>query len=117
MDRKTKGRLGEVKVLAYFIENGYEVYTPFSDCSKYDMIAIKDGVVNRVSVKYSGAQAPSGKWIVGLVQTSRRNNGEIKETKFNKDQYDIVAVYIGPEDRVELISASEIPGKTAIYVK
>lgn len=35
MDRKTKGRLAEVKALAHFIEQGYECYLPFSDCSKW----------------------------------------------------------------------------------
>ncbi len=35
MDRKTKGRLAEAKVIAYLLENGYEVYLPFSGNSKY----------------------------------------------------------------------------------
>ena len=56
MDRKTKGRLAEVKVFAYLIENGYEVYLPFSNNSKYDAISVKDGIVKRISIKYTSAK-------------------------------------------------------------
>ena len=107
MDRKTKGRLAEVKVVAYFIENSYEIYLPFSNNSKYDLIAYKDGSLKRVSVKYTSAKRISGAWAVEMRQISRRNK-YIHIEKFDKARYDIVAVYIGPEDRVVIIEANQV---------
>jgi hypothetical protein len=66
MDRKTKGRLAEAKDIAYLIENGYEVYLPFSNNSKYDVIAFKDGFVKRISIKFTSVQKESGTWVVEM---------------------------------------------------
>ncbi len=115
MDRKTKGRLGEAKVVAYLIENGYEVYLPFSSNSKYDVLAIKDGVVKRISVKFTSTKKPSGTWKVEMRQISRRNNS-INIDKFNYTQYDLIAVYIGPKDKVVLIDSTRAT-KLALYFR
>ena len=37
MNRKTTEWLAEVKIIAFPIENGHEVYIPFSNNSKYDV--------------------------------------------------------------------------------
>lgn len=115
MDRKTKGRLAEIKVLSYFIENGYEVYTPFCDNSKYDLLVYKDRQLQRVSIKFTSAQAESGKWKVGLRQVSRRGNNTTHVDNFDHDAYDLVAAYIGPEDRVAIVPVT-FTAKTEIAV-
>jgi Holliday junction resolvase len=107
MDRKTKGRLAEAKVLSFLIENGYEVYLPFSNNSKYDVIAYKDGVVKRISIKFTSTRKPSGTWTVEMRQIFRGNN-KITIHKFDRNEFDIVAVYIGPEDKIVLIDAADV---------
>lgn len=98
--RKLKGRLAEAKVLSYCVENEWEVFTPFCDNGPYDMIVIKDdGKPMKVSIKYTSEQAVSGAWIVSLRTMSRRKNS-VAVTPFNPDDIDILAVYVGPEDRV-----------------
>ena len=106
MDRKTKGRLAEAKVTTYLIESGYEVYLPFSNNSKYDVIAIKDGVLKRISTKFTSTKRQSGAWTIELRQISRRKN-KINIDKFDNSQYDLIAVYIGPKDKVILVDASK----------
>lgn len=101
MDRKTKGRVAEAKVVAFFIENGYDVFVPFSDCTTMDLVAIRDGNVYRVSVKYT-AQRENQKWKVRLSNNSRQRDGSSVERTFNHSAYDLLAVYIGPEDRVAI---------------
>ena len=103
MDRKTKGRLAEVKVLAYL---------PFSNNSKYDIIALKEGVIKRISVKYTSVKNRYGSWMVELRQIYRGNK-VIKINKFNNKEFDLLAVYIGPENKVVLIDS--IKAKTRGY--
>jgi hypothetical protein len=104
MDRKTKGRLGEAKAIAYLIELGYEIYLPFSNNSKYDVIAIKDGFIKRVSIKFTSVKKPSGSWDVEMRQIYR-GNGIINIDKFDNTKCDLIAVYIGPLDKVVLVNA------------
>lgn len=116
MDRKTKGRLGEAKVIAYLIEQGYELYLPFSNNSKYDVIAFKDGKLNRVSIKFTSVKRSSGTWDVEMRQIYRGNK-VIKIDKFDNSTCDIVAVYIGPLDRVILVDSSYATGRGLLISK
>ena len=45
-----------------------------------------------------------------------RGNGIININKFDKTQYDIVAVYIGPEDKVILIDAVNVKTRS-LHIK
>jgi len=107
-ERHKKGIIGELKVETYFIENDYEVYKPTNDNAQYDMLVNKDGVISRVSVKYTAVKAASGNWKVALSSVSRRNNGDVVIKRFDKTSVDIVAVYIAPENRVVLVAADTI---------
>lgn len=113
--RKTKGRLAEAKVIAFMIENGYEVYIPFSDCSKYDLIAYRDGQLTRISVKYT-SYLVNNRWSISLKQVSRRQYGYVNVDLFVHSDYDLLAVYIGPEDKVHLLSTADFNNTTSITI-
>lgn len=115
MDRKTKGRLAEAKVIAFLIEQGYEVYLPFSNNSKYDVIVYKEGIIKRVSVKYTSVIQNSTTWKVELRQIFR-GNGVVNINKFNSKDYDIIAVYIGPKDKVILVDSKKAT-TLALYMR
>src|SRR5690349_16781540 len=114
MDRKTKGRLAEAKVISFLIENGYEVYVPFSNNSKYDVLAYKEGLVQRISTKFTSVKKHSGTWVVEMRQIYRGNN-IVNIDKFDKTQCDLIAVYIGPLDKVVLVEPSKAT-KLALYL-
>lgn len=97
------------------IEQGYEVYLPFSNNSKYDVLAIKDGVIKRISIKYTSTKQNTATWKIEMRQIYR-GNGSIKINKFNSDQFDIIAVYIAPKDKVVLIDATKAT-KLALYIR
>ena len=99
--------MAEVEAMAWFIRDGYDVYVPLNDCGKYDLLVTKDGEVSRVSVKFCSAQAPSGSWSVEMRNVSRRNAGTVQVDKFNATMFDLIAVYIGPEDRVVVVPATQ----------
>jgi hypothetical protein len=113
MNRKTKGRLAEAKVFAYLIEHEYEVYLPFSNNSKYDAIAIKEGILKRISIKFSSVKKPSGSWIVEMRQIYRGNN-VINIDKFENSTCDLIAVYLGPIDKVVIVEASMANGRSLL---
>jgi hypothetical protein len=116
MDRKTKGRLAEAKVFAYLIENEYELYLPLSDNSKYDAIAVKEKVVKRISIKFSSVKKPSGSWIVEMRQIYRGNK-IINVNKFENDTCDLIAVYLGPIDKVVIVESSLATGRSLLIKK
>ena len=51
MDRKLLGNIGEARAKLYFVEQGYEVYTPDTINPVVDMIIMKNGKIHTVQVK------------------------------------------------------------------
>ena len=113
-ESKHKGRVAEAKVLAHLVENGYEVFLPFADCGSVDLLAMKDGIIQRVSVKYTSVRK-NQKWNVKLSNVSRLKDGGVNERVFNYNSCDLLAVYIGPEDRV-VLKPVDFEAKYAIVV-
>ncbi len=116
MNRKLIGNLGEAKTLAYFVENDYQVYLPFQENGEYDLIVIKDGKIQTVSVKSTSVKSGRG-YSVSLRTVSRRKDNQIVVKKFNNTNIDLLAVYIQPEDRVVIINGLDIKATNSIVVK
>lgn len=112
MKTNQKGNIGEAKIVSYFIQNGYEVYTPFGNGSTCDIILLKDGITERVSVKTTSRKGALRSWQVTLRQRSYK-----KDVPFNKNQYDILAIYIIPENRIVLFDPEELKTKTTLNIK
>ena len=51
MNTKSIGDFGEAKVLAKFLELGYDVYLPFGENTRVDMIIDIDGELYKIQVK------------------------------------------------------------------
>lgn len=62
MRRLDKGVIGESKVLADLIKEGYEVFIPFSGYSPFDLISYKDNKMIRISVKYTSCRQNKSSW-------------------------------------------------------
>jgi hypothetical protein len=116
MDRKTKGRLAESYATIWFIEREYEVYLPAHGNTKYDLLAVKNGKVERVSVKACGAKTSPNRWGVRMYQSSRRKNA-VHYDKFIHSDYDLVAVWIIEEKRIVVCPASQVdPAGNFLYI-
>ncbi len=116
MNRKLIGNLGEAKVLAYFVENEYQVYLPFQDNGEHDMVVSKDSKLQTVSVKSTSVKSGSG-YLVQLRTVSRRKDNGVIVKKFDNSSVDLLAVYIQPEDRVMIISGLDVKATSAVVVK
>ncbi len=105
--------IAEQKVLLHLLENDYDVYRPVNSNAKYDFIVEKSGKIETVSVKYTSQKIKSC-WVVELRTISRRNNGEVAINKFDSSKINWLAVYIAPEDRVEIISTHKLNNTTSL---
>ena len=71
--------------------------------------------MKRINVKFTSTQRKSETWVVEMRQVSRRNKS-LNIDKFNSEQYDLIAVYIGPKDKVILVESTKAT-KLALYIK
>lgn len=103
MNTNLQGNIGESKVLAYFIAEGYNVYLPFGTAIKNDMIIEKDNVIKRVSVKTANTKSKTGRYKVRIRQGKLN-----KQIPFDNKSTDILAVYVLQEDKVIVLNSTDI---------
>ena len=112
MNTNLQGNIGETIALKHFIKEGYEVYLPFGTATSCDMIVLKDGLSQRVSVKSASTKQASGNWRVRVKQ------GKLNKTEpFDPDGSDLLFVYIVPEDRYVILKSKDIGRKFEITLK
>ncbi len=111
MDKGKNGALGEAAVLKELIKQGYTVFTQFDGKSPFDLVAYKDNVLYRVSVKSATIQKGKG------YDVELRQRGKDRSKDFDKSAADILAVYIVPEDKVVLLETSSIESLVKLRVK
>ena len=108
MDTNQIGNLGEAKAISHFIKEGYEVYLPFGTATKCDLIVLKGGITQRVSVKTSNSTR-YGKHVVKIRQGKLGG-----QEPFDKQGSDLLFVYILPKDEVHIFKSNEGPEVSVI---
>lgn len=116
MTRRKKGILGEAQVLLELVKNDYEIFLPYSDGTPFDLVAYKEGLLYRVSIKFTSSLRGNS-WLVTLKNVSRRNDGECCVKHFDKTECDLLAVYIQPENRVVFLNSCDINSISQISIK
>ena len=103
----TQGSIGLTQAIATFTRLGYVVSLPLIDNQSYDLVAEKDGVLQRVQVKTTRQKSLSGNFVVELKRV-RANRTTNVIYKFGSDSCEILYVmtsegdqYIIPSDKVE----------------
>lgn len=101
------GRLGEAKIIAALVEQGWYPFTDLSGKCPVDIIAWKSGKTLTIQVKTTQTKSKSGKYVVqiGCIRPNRSGN-VIK--KFDGSAFDYLAIYVAPEDAVVFIQATSI---------
>lgn len=117
IDNKTKnGNLGELRVAFELTRMDYEVYTGFGGKTSCDLIVIKDGLIQTVQIKSTSYQKKPGSWYI-MLQTVRSNKTKNVISKYVSSDFDILAIYIVPEDRVILYKSEKITVTSALSIK
>lgn len=115
MKRRTKGNLGEAKVIAHLVELDCEVYVPLFDNGPLDLIFTRNGKVYRVSVKSTTRLTKGGTWAISL-RTCYKGHDKAIVKHFNPSNYEVLAIYVIPKDVVVLLDASKIKGTASAHV-
>lgn len=113
-DRKYKGVLAESKVITELILLGFNIFQPFAENGLYDLIVEKNDKLYRVSIKYSSVYNNSGTCCVTLKTVSRRKDNKVKINYFDKNKFDVLAVYDAINDKVFLLDSKLIKTKCEI---
>lgn len=115
-DSTKLGELGESKAISEFIRDGFDVFTQFSGKAPFDLVICRDGILQRVEVKTTKTRTPYDTgWRIQL-RKIRSNLSETKIHKFDKNQSDLLAVYIAPLDRVVILNSNEITVSSALTI-
>jgi hypothetical protein len=92
--RKQKGDLAELKVACDLRRRGYGLAIPFGEECDYDLILDRDGMLERVQVKYTESD---GVIIDVRCNSHSLTNGKVRATKrYTADTIDWLAVYDRP---------------------
>lgn len=105
----TKGDYGVVMVTADLIKRGYDVLTPVSHTSPYDLVVYTGNKFYRLQVKFRNESS------YGSVEVTPRRlvkncYGAAAKYEPNKD-FDILAIYV-PEKGIAYIGRDEYPTET-----
>ena len=111
INTKTKGDLGEIKIISDLIERNYNVSIPFSEDSRYDLIVDRNGNLERMQVKYVESDGVSIK-----VRCYNDNNRNVKY--YTSKSIDWLAAYDKTTDKCYYIHSSEInKGRTEFTLR
>ena len=114
------GLMGEIFVIANFIDMGIPVYTPVDKSGKVDLLAYFDGEYQRIQVKSSGTvslhetDASKGVYTFKLVKDSSNRNGNSKHI-YTKDDIDYFALYHVTRHTMFLIPVEEAPAQSITF--
>ncbi|MBU6370884.1 MAG: hypothetical protein KGH93_03235 [Patescibacteria group bacterium] len=92
MNSKEKGDKAIGAAIQYFIFNGYEVCLPIGDKRRYDFIVEKDGLLQKVQVKYAGLYAGSKACKAGLRITGGNQSFSYSK-KYAHNDFDLLFVF------------------------
>lgn len=106
------GDIGEGKVIASLLEQGFKVALPLSSDSPVDVIALdpeKNWQTIRIQVK--ARSVAKGKTEISLKNCSSTRRG-LKYRYLDKKAIDVIAVYCPEADAIAYIPVKEIEGRT-----
>jgi hypothetical protein len=92
MNTKERGDLAIGQAINFFISNGYEIFLPIGDKRDFDLIIEKDGVLQKVQVKYAGLYTSKKVCKVGLRITGGNQSFGYSK-KYKKDSFDLLFVF------------------------
>ncbi len=114
MDDKTRlGAVAEVRVTAWLLNEGWDVFTSVTGKSRFDLIAARDGLVLRVEVKSASTRTPNGGFPVSL-RAIRSNRSGNHVRYLSPTDSDVVAIYLHPIETVCFFPTASLDGRNAI---
>jgi PD-(D/E)XK endonuclease len=116
LTRKGKGDLAELKVAYDLVSRGYRIAFPYGEDWDFDLIVLRDDILERVQVKYS---TPSNGVLCVRCKSHSLTNGKVRRTKhYTAEMIDWLAVYDPVTDRCFYIPAHELgSGMSTLHLR
>lgn len=114
MNTTRLGDISEAKILAKLLEHGYVVLKPWSNNSRYDLVADKDDKFFRVQCKTGKLR--EGSIVFKTCSINRTKNG-VYVAKSYAGQIDFFGVYCFELDKCYLIPASDVEHQESAKLK
>lgn len=103
---KHVGTIGELTVARALMVDGWDVYSAFSDCTKVDLIAVKENVLHCHQVK-TIASSKHGAVVVSASKVISR-----KKVFYASQDFDYLTVYVIDRNAIAYVPISVIAGRT-----
>lgn len=117
MDDKTfAGSLAETKVMMRLTEFKYHVFNQISGKAPFDLVAYKDGMLYRISVKSNGGYGNKSSYYVQL-RRIRSNKTKNVIHMYDNSSCDYVAVYLSEVDKVCFFKSDDIKSKNILNIR
>jgi hypothetical protein len=106
LSRKGKGDLAELRVACDLISRGYQIAIPFGEDSDFDLVVLRDGMLERVQAKHT---ASKNGVICVRCRSASLTNGKVRRIKhYTAKTIDWLAIYDRTTDRCFYVPASEL---------
>lgn len=116
-DRTWAGALAEIAVAKHLTLNKAHVFTQLSGKAPFDLAVLFENSLRRVTVKGTGflRNKEYRSYGVGL-RSTRANTTRVNVKLLDASVFDILAVYVIPEDTVCYFPASQVAGRTELGI-
>lgn len=111
MDRKLIGNIGEAKAKLFFIEGGYDIFTPETINACIDFIIYKDGICKTVEVKSTNKE--NGEIKLQTCYTTTKNHIAVN---FIADA-DYLVIYNHKTNELKVLNAKDYQGRSTVRIK
>ena len=115
LNSKSKGNVGETMILCEFVKMGVQVYIPYGDNARYDLIADFNGKLNKIQVKYCNSITENGSYNCHCI--SSKNHTTNKRCDHYNDDVDYIAFYIAPINKCLLVPIDIVGKRTRMYFR
>lgn len=113
MNTGRKGDFGALKAIQWFLHEGYEIFTPFSENTQHDLIIVRDSAIITVQCKYTSViEKETNKEKNYSFYPLRKKEGAVS-IPYERDSVDYFFVTCSNEDTY-LIPGKECWGKKHI---
>lgn len=107
---KQKGEIAEAYVLYFLKSKGFNVFIPWGEDNRYDLVAEKNGVFKRVQVKYVSSKN-------GVLEIPIRSANGHQIIHYSCRDIDIIAAYHAKTQKVYFIPLKSISNRSSFKVR
>lgn len=110
---REQGDIGELSAMAWFAEQGAQIYAPLGHSPDVDFVASFDGECVRVEVKTGTYRQPNGIWQIQIATLGGNQSWSGRVKYFDPRRCDALFVHVG-DGRRWMIPASEIEATSCL---